>query len=76
MKPYEFQRVYHPKLGRFFYKHKGNGIIVDELFSPLRKVVSTAASSVWLNLAKPMAKKALKFGVEHFFFFFYFNFLI
>ena len=28
MKPYEFKRVYRPKLGRFVYRHKGNGIIV------------------------------------------------
>ena len=35
MKPYEFRRVYHPKLGRFVYKHNRNGIIVDKLFSPL-----------------------------------------
>ena len=25
MKPYEFMRFYHPKLGRFVYKHKGSG---------------------------------------------------
>ena len=30
MKSYEFKRIYHPKLGRFVYKHKGNGIIVDK----------------------------------------------
>ena len=65
MKPYEFKRVYHSKLERIVYKHKGNGIDIDKLFSPLRKVISTAASSVWSNLAKPMAKKALKSGVEH-----------
>ena len=59
MKPYEFRRVYHPKLGRFVYKHKGNRIIVGKLFSPLRKVVTCAASSVFSNLVKPMAKKLL-----------------
>ena len=65
MKPYGFKRVYHPKLGTFGYKHKGNGIVIDKLFEPFRKVVTSAASSVWSNLAKPMAKKALKSGVEH-----------
>ena len=29
MKPYEFKRFYHPKLGKFVYQHKGSGIIVD-----------------------------------------------
>ena len=56
--------MYHPKLGKFVYKHKGNGIVVDKLFSPLRKVV-TSASSVFSNLVKPMAKNPLKSGVEH-----------
>ena len=28
MKPYEFMRFFHPKLGRFVHKHKGSGIIV------------------------------------------------
>ena len=60
MKPYEFKRVYHPNLGRFVYKHKGNGIVIDKLFSPLRKIVPSAASSVIGNLVKPMAKKTLK----------------
>ena len=31
MKPYEFKRMYHPKLGRFVYKHKGSGVIVDNM---------------------------------------------
>ena len=65
MKSYEFKRIYHPKLGRFVYKHKGNRIVVDKLFGFLRKVVSTAASNVMGKLVKPMAKKALKSGVEH-----------
>ena len=29
MKPYEFTKFYHPKLGKFVYKHKGTGLIVD-----------------------------------------------
>jgi len=31
MKPYEFMRVYHPELGQFVYKHKGSGLIVDNI---------------------------------------------
>ena len=52
MKPYEFKRVYHPKFGRFVYKHKGSGVIVDNIFKPLRKVASNV-----LKMAKPTAKK-------------------
>ena len=61
MKPYEFKRFYHPKLGRFAYQHKGSGIIVDNIFKPLKSV----ASSVFKKFAKPMAKKALESGVSH-----------
>ena len=61
MKPYEFRRFYHPKLGRFVYQHKGSGIIVDNIFKPLKSV----ASSVFKKFAKPIAKKALESGVSH-----------
>ena len=61
MKPYEFMRFYHPKLGRFVYKHKGSGIIVDNIFKPMKSVVS----SVFKKFAKPLAKKALESGISH-----------
>ena len=61
MKPYEFMRFYHPKLGRFVYKHKGSGIIVDNIFKPMKSVVS----SVFKTFAKPVAKKALESGISH-----------
>lgn len=40
MKPHEFKRFYHPKLGKFVYKHKGSGIIVDNIFKPMKRVMS------------------------------------
>ena len=58
MKPYEFMRFYHPKLGRFVYKHKGSGIIVDNIFKPMK----SAVSSIFKKFAKPVAKKALESG--------------
>ena len=61
MKPYEFKRFYHPKLGRFVYQHKGSGLIVDNIFKPLKSVTS----SVFNTFAKPIAKKALQSGVSH-----------
>lgn len=57
MKPYEFMRFFHPKLGRFVYKHKGSGIIVDKILKPMRRVAST--------FVKPLAKKALQSGISH-----------
>ena len=61
MKSYEFSRFFHPKLGRFVYRHKGTGLIVDNIFKPMRKV----ASAVFSKFAKPVAKKALQSGISH-----------
>ena len=61
MAPYEYKRVYHPKLGRFVYKHKGSGIIVDNIFKPVGRVLSKVPEKV----LKPFAKKALESGISH-----------
>ena len=55
MKPYEYKRIYHPKLVRFVYKHKGPGIIVDNIFKPAKSIMS----SIFKKFAKPIAKKAV-----------------
>ena len=56
MKPFEFMRVYHPKLGIFADRHVGSGIIVDNIFKPMRSVVSSVAK----KFVKQSGKKALK----------------
>ena len=61
MKSYEFSRFFHPKLGRFVYRHKGTGLIVDNIFKPMRAV----ATAVFNKFAKPVAKKALQSGISH-----------
>ena len=61
MKSYEFSRFFHPKLGRFVYRHKGTGLIVDNIFKPMRAVAST----LFKKFAKPVAKKALEAGISH-----------
>ena len=61
MKPFEFMRVYHPKLGIFVDKHVGSGIIVDNIFKPMKSVTS----SVVKKFAKQSGKKALKSGISH-----------
>ena len=61
MKSYEFSRFFHPKLGRFVYRHKGTGLIVDNIFKPMRAV----ASAVFNKFAKPVAKKAIQSGISH-----------
>ena len=37
----EFKKIYHPKLGRYVYEHRGNGLIVDNLMKPLKTVGRT-----------------------------------
>lgn len=49
MKSYEWRRYYNPKMGKFIYKHKGNGLIVDDLKSLSKPKV-----------VLPIVKKALK----------------
>ena len=61
MKPYEFMRFYHPRLGKFVYRHKGSGIIVDNIFKPMRSVLSSVAK----KFVKQSGKKALKSGISH-----------
>ena len=61
MKPYEFMRFYHPKLGKFVYKHKGSGIIVVNIFKPMKSVLSSVAG----KFARQSGKKALKSGISH-----------
>ena len=60
MKPFEFMRVYHPKLGIFMDKHVGSGIIVDNIFKPLKRILSPVAK----KFVKQSGKKALKSGVS------------
>jgi len=57
----EFKNVYHPRMGRYVQKHRGNGLIVDTLIKPLKAVASATAKSV----LKPFAKKPVKAGVSH-----------
>ena len=61
MKSREFKKIYLPRTGRYVYKHRGNGIIVDNLMKPLKKVASALTGQV----LKPFAKKAIQAGVSH-----------
>ena len=60
MLTYNYKRIFHPRLGRFVYKHKGSGLIVDNIFKPMKRIMKKALSTVM----KPLAKKALKSGIE------------
>ena len=60
MKPYEFTRFYHPQFGQFMYKQKGSGLIIDNIFKPIKNVLT----SVLKKVVKPTAKKALQTGIS------------
>ena len=52
----EFKRIYHPKLGRYVYAHRGNGLIVDNILKPIgRKAKEFGSKAV-----KPFLKKKAK----------------
>ena len=55
MKPYEFKGFYHPKPGKFVHQHKGSGIIVDNIFKPMKSVMSYVGN----KFGKKVGKKAI-----------------
>ena len=56
MLSYNYKKIFHPSLGKFIYKHKGSGLIVDNIFKPIKMIMN--------KVLKPIAKKALKSGIE------------
>ena len=68
MMTYNYKRIFHPSLGKFVYKHKGSGLIVDNIFKPMKKIVNAVvkpiAKKALNTVLKPIAKKALKSGIE------------
>ena len=49
----EFKRIYHPKLGRYVYSHRGNGLIVDNVLKPIGRKAKEFGSKV----VRPFLKK-------------------
>ena len=52
----EFKRIYHPKLGRYVYAHRGNGLIVDNVLKPIQRKAKEFGKAV----VKPFLKKKAK----------------
>ena len=55
----EFKKIYHPRLGRYVYEHRGNGLIVDNLFKPLGRKAKEIGKKVVQPFLKEKAKKGL-----------------
>ena len=55
----EFKEIYHPRLGRYVYEHRGNGLIVDNLFKPLGRKAKEIGKKVVQPFLKAKAKEGL-----------------
>ena len=55
----EFKRIYHPKLGRYVYAHRGNGLIVDNVLKPLGRKAKEFGSKVVRPFLKKKAKESI-----------------
>ena len=55
----EWTRFYHPKKERYFYKHKGTGVVTDSLFK-----IGKVLKKPLVNLAKQAGKKVAEKGAE------------
>ena len=56
----EFKKIYHPRLGRYVSEHRGNGLIVDNLFKPLGR----KAKEIGKKVIKPFLKAKAKEGLS------------
>ena len=60
----EFKRIYHPKLGRYVYAHRGNGLIVDNLLKPIQRKAKEFGSKVVQPFLKKKAKETISAAGE------------
>ena len=54
----EWAKIYHPKFGKYVYKHKGTGVVVDSLFK-----IGKVLKKPLLNLAKKAGKQVAEKGI-------------
>ena len=59
----EFKKIYHPRLGRYVYEHRGNGLIVDNLLKPIGRKAKELGSKVVQPLLRKRAKEIGKKGL-------------
>ena len=58
MKSRKFKKIYQPKLGRFVYEHRGNGLIVDNIMKSLKVGLSTVSNKAARAVVRKFGKKA------------------
>ena len=54
----EWKKIYNPKFGKYVYKHKGTGVVVDSLFK-----IGKVLKKPLLNLAKKAGKQVAEKGI-------------
>ena len=50
MKVYNYEQIYHQSLGKFVYRHKGSGLIVDNIFKPIKQYELGSGRIIWSNI--------------------------
>ena len=55
----EWKRIYHPKSGKFIYKHKGTGVLTDSLFK-----IGKAMKKTFVGILKQAGKKVAEKGIN------------
>ena len=50
MKVYNYEKIYHQSLGKFVYRHKGSGLIVDNIFKPIKQYELGSGRIIWSNI--------------------------
>ena len=59
MKSYEFSRHYNPRIGRFVYRHKGTGLIVDNIFKTNEEGGSQGCIRCFQQIRKARCEKSI-----------------
>ena len=57
--PSEWQKIYHPRIGRYVFRHKGTGVITDSLFN-----IGKAVKKTIVGLFKQAGKKVAEKGIN------------
>ena len=56
--PSEWKRIYHPRSGKYVYKHKGTGVITDSLIK-IGKAMKKPITNVLKQAGKKVAEKSI-----------------
>ena len=63
MKVYNYEQIYHQSLGKLVYRLKGSGLIVDNIFKPIKQYELDSSRIIWSNIISELnnQKKTILF---------------